>query len=62
MVQVIKSIVIYFCSHIELAQTMLRKTVVAFFIATIYINTAYAQELSSMTRIDGFPDGMVLKS
>ena len=45
MVQVIKSIVIYFCSHIELAQTMLRKTVVAFFIATIYINTAYAQEI-----------------
>ena len=45
MVQVIKSIVIYFCSHIELAQTMLRKTVVAFFIATIYINTAYAQEV-----------------
>ena len=43
--QVIKSIVIYFCSHIELAQTMLRKTVVAFFIATIYINTAYAQEI-----------------
>ena len=45
MVQVIKSIVIYFCSHIELAQTMLRKTVVALFIATIYINTAYAQEI-----------------
>ena len=45
MVQVIKSIVIYFCSHIELAQTMLRKTIVAFFIATIYINTAYAQEI-----------------
>ena len=45
MIQVIKSIVIHFCSHIELAQTMLRKTVVAFFIATIYINTAYAQEV-----------------
>ena len=45
MIQVIKSIVIYFCSHIELAQTMLRKTIVAFFIATIYINTAYAQEV-----------------
>ena len=45
MIQVIKSIVIYFCSHIELAQTMLRKTIVAFFIATIYINTAYAQEI-----------------
>ncbi len=26
-------------------QTMLRKTIVAFFIATIYINTAYAQEV-----------------